>query len=91
MKKKPEDVEEFFWGHLRKDMTCLAEALNRNTEEAVLTVHLFLQHLSKDNLAGNEMLGSSGRSPAGSWWLGFNRDQCQWFLLLGTASILGNQ
>ncbi|XP_063178349.1 E3 ubiquitin-protein ligase rnf213-alpha-like isoform X3 [Chroicocephalus ridibundus] len=51
MKEEPEDVEEFFWGHLQKDMACLAEALSRNTEDAVLTVHLFLQHLSNDNPA----------------------------------------
>ena len=63
MKEKPEDVEAFFWGHLQKDVACLAEALSRNTEDAVLTVHLFLQHLSNDNPAGRGMLGSSGRSP----------------------------
>ncbi|KAM6326807.1 E3 ubiquitin-protein ligase RNF213-like [Alca torda] len=51
MKEEPEDVEEFFWGHLQKDMACLAEALSRNTEDAVLTVHLFLQHLSHENPA----------------------------------------
>ncbi|KAM9258624.1 E3 ubiquitin-protein ligase rnf213-alpha-like [Morus bassanus] len=51
MKEEPEDVEEFFWGHLRKDVACLAEALSRNMEDAVLTVHLFLQHLSNDNPA----------------------------------------
>lgn len=72
MKKKPEDVEEFFWGHLRKDMVYLAEALGRNTEEAMLTVHLFLQHLSKDSPAGRELLGSSGRSPSGWWGLDLN-------------------
>lgn len=74
MKEQPEDVEEFFWGHFRKDAACLAEALGRNTEDAVLTVHLFLRHLSNDNLEGREMLGSSGRSPAGLWWSGFNQD-----------------
>ncbi|XP_075580950.1 E3 ubiquitin-protein ligase rnf213-alpha-like [Pelecanus crispus] len=51
MKKEPEDVEVFFWGHLQKDVEYLAEALSRNTEDAVLTVHLFLQHLSNDSLA----------------------------------------
>ncbi|XP_074663829.1 E3 ubiquitin-protein ligase rnf213-alpha-like isoform X2 [Strix aluco] len=45
MKEQVEDVEQFFWGHLQKDVECLAEALNRNTEDAVLTVHLFLQDL----------------------------------------------
>lgn len=90
MKEEPEDVEEFFWGHLQKDMACLAEALSRNTEDAVLTVHLFLQHLSNDNPAGRGMLGSSGRSPAGLQWLGFIWDRCHWFLLPGTVSIPGN-
>ncbi|XP_068024256.1 E3 ubiquitin-protein ligase rnf213-alpha-like [Melanerpes formicivorus] len=47
MKEKPEDVEAFFWGHLQKDMECLAEALSRNTEDTLLIVHLFLQQLSK--------------------------------------------
>ncbi|XP_072704248.1 E3 ubiquitin-protein ligase rnf213-alpha-like isoform X2 [Ciconia boyciana] len=51
MKEEPEDLEEFFWGHLRKDVECLAEALSRNTEDAVLTVHLFLQYLSNNNPA----------------------------------------
>ncbi|XP_063997715.1 E3 ubiquitin-protein ligase rnf213-alpha-like [Pogoniulus pusillus] len=51
MKEKPEDVEAFFWDHLQKDMECLAEALSRNTEDAVLIVHLFLQQLSKHNPA----------------------------------------
>ncbi|KAM6394866.1 E3 ubiquitin-protein ligase rnf213-alpha-like [Rhynochetos jubatus] len=55
MKKKPKDVEEFFWGHLRKDMECLAEALSRNVEDAVLTVHLFLQHLSTGDPAAESV------------------------------------
>lgn len=66
MKEKPEDVEAFFWDHLQKDMECLAEALSRNTEDAVLIVHLFLQQLSKHSPAGREMFC---RAPAGSWWL----------------------
>ncbi|KAM6240959.1 E3 ubiquitin-protein ligase rnf213-alpha-like [Porphyrio hochstetteri] len=53
MKEKPEDVEEFFWGQLQKDVACLAEALGRNTEDAVLTVHLFLQHLRQYSSADN--------------------------------------
>ncbi|XP_009867566.1 PREDICTED: E3 ubiquitin-protein ligase RNF213-like, partial [Apaloderma vittatum] len=31
MKKEPEDVEEFFWSHLRKDVECLAEALSNKS------------------------------------------------------------
>lgn len=46
MTEKPKDVAKFFWDHLEKDIGCLAEALCRNTENATVTVHLFLQHLS---------------------------------------------
>ncbi|KAM6439343.1 E3 ubiquitin-protein ligase rnf213-alpha-like isoform 2-T2 [Rhynochetos jubatus] len=46
MTEKPNDVEKFFWDHLEKDIECLAEAISKNTEEATVTVHLFLQHLS---------------------------------------------
>ncbi|XP_062496366.1 E3 ubiquitin-protein ligase RNF213-like isoform X4 [Pezoporus occidentalis] len=53
MREKPEDVEKFFWGQLKKDLECLAEALSRNMEDALLTVHLFLQHLCKDSSAGD--------------------------------------
>lgn len=91
MREKPEDVEEFFWGHLQKDVECLAEALSKNTEDALLTVHLFLQHLYKDSSAGREMLGSIGRSPEGLWWLSSNQDQCHWFLLPGIVFIPGKQ
>lgn len=46
MTEKPKDVAKFFWDHLEKDTECLAEALSRNTDDATVTVHLFLQHLS---------------------------------------------
>lgn len=61
MKHKPGDVEKFFWGHLEKDITYLGEALSRNMDDAMLTVHLFLQHLST-NSPGRETLGGFGRS-----------------------------
>lgn len=91
MKEEWEDMEEFFWGHLRKDVVCLAEALSRNTQDAMLPVPLFLQHLRWNNPAGRVMLGSSGKSPTGLRSLGFNRDRCHWFLLPGTVSMPGNQ
>ncbi|XP_074936539.1 E3 ubiquitin-protein ligase rnf213-alpha-like, partial [Phalacrocorax aristotelis] len=69
MKEEPEDVEEFFWGHLRKDIACLAEALGRNMEDAVLTVHLFLQHLSNENPADESVALST---------LQQKKDQEQW-------------
>ncbi|XP_056183966.1 E3 ubiquitin-protein ligase rnf213-alpha-like isoform X3 [Falco biarmicus] len=46
MTEKPKDVAKFFWDHLEKDIECLAVALSRNMEDATVTVHLFLQHLS---------------------------------------------
>lgn len=46
MTEKPKDVAKFFWDHLQKDIELLAEALSRNKEDATVTVHLFLQHLS---------------------------------------------
>ncbi|XP_035753505.1 E3 ubiquitin-protein ligase rnf213-alpha-like [Egretta garzetta] len=56
MKHKPGDVEKFFWGHLEKDITYLGEALSRNMDDAMLTVHLFLQHLSTNSPDESEQL-----------------------------------
>ncbi|XP_014821245.1 PREDICTED: E3 ubiquitin-protein ligase RNF213-like [Calidris pugnax] len=53
MTKKPKDAAKFFWDHLEKDIECLAEALSRNTEDATVTVHLFLQHLSNSTTGKN--------------------------------------
>lgn len=90
MKHKPGDVKKFFWGHLEKDITYLAEALSRNMDDAMLTVHLFLQHLST-NGPGRETLGSFGRSRASWERLGFNWDRCYRFLFAGRVSIPGNR
>ncbi|XP_029898687.1 E3 ubiquitin-protein ligase rnf213-alpha-like isoform X1 [Aquila chrysaetos chrysaetos] len=56
MAEKPKDVAKFFWDHLEKDIECLAEALSRNTEDATVTVHLFLQHLNNCTTAQNTAL-----------------------------------
>ncbi|XP_074938739.1 E3 ubiquitin-protein ligase rnf213-alpha-like isoform X2 [Phalacrocorax aristotelis] len=56
MTEKPKDVAKFFWDHLEKDIECLAEALSRNTEDATMTVHLFLQHLSNSTTGQNMTL-----------------------------------
>ncbi|PKU43384.1 hypothetical protein llap_6310 [Limosa lapponica baueri] len=53
MTKKPKDAAKFFWDHLEKDIECLAEALSKNTEDATVTVHLFLQHLSNSTTGQN--------------------------------------
>ncbi|XP_074672203.1 E3 ubiquitin-protein ligase rnf213-alpha-like isoform X1 [Strix aluco] len=56
MTEKPKDVAKFFWDHLEKDIECLAEALSRNTEDATVTVHLFLQHLNNSTTGQNMVL-----------------------------------
>ncbi|KAM6093566.1 E3 ubiquitin-protein ligase rnf213-alpha-like [Chlamydotis macqueenii] len=56
MTEKPKDVAKFFWDHLEKDIECLAEALSRNTEDATVTVHLFLQHLNNSTTGQNMTL-----------------------------------
>ncbi|KAM9300337.1 E3 ubiquitin-protein ligase rnf213-alpha-like [Morus bassanus] len=58
MTEKPKDVAKFFWDHLEKDIECLAEALSRNTEDATVTVHLFLQHLSNSTAGQNMALNT---------------------------------
>ncbi|KAM9245412.1 E3 ubiquitin-protein ligase rnf213-alpha-like [Leptosomus discolor] len=56
MTEKPNNVAKFFWDHLEKDIECLAKALSRNTEDATVTVHLFLQHFSNSTTGQNVTL-----------------------------------
>ncbi|XP_074426105.1 E3 ubiquitin-protein ligase rnf213-alpha-like isoform X2 [Larus michahellis] len=68
MTKKPRDVAKFFWDHLEKDIECLAEALSRNTEDATVTVHLFLQHLSNSTTGQNMSLDILPRQEDQKQW-----------------------
>ncbi|XP_062457519.1 E3 ubiquitin-protein ligase rnf213-alpha-like [Rhea pennata] len=79
MKEKAEDVESFFQGHLQKDIGCLAEALGRNMEDTVLTIHLFLQRVS-DNPAGNsKVLGVLAEKKDRTEWEDCFKDLAQPF------------
>ena len=41
----PQELPEFFWGHLERDLQLLAMALGKNIEEAAIVVHLVLQNI----------------------------------------------
>lgn len=41
----PQEIPEFFWGHLEKDMQLLATALGKNHDEAAIVVHLVLKNI----------------------------------------------
>ena len=41
----PNELPEFFWGHLEKDMEDLAQAISKNEEEAAIVLHLVLQQI----------------------------------------------
>ncbi|XP_026713188.1 E3 ubiquitin-protein ligase rnf213-alpha-like [Athene cunicularia] len=68
MTEKPKDVAKFFWDHLEKDIECLAEALSRNTEDATVTVHLFLQHLNNSTTGQNMVLNNLLRQEDRRQW-----------------------
>ena len=44
------ELPEFFWGHLKKDLQLLSTALGKSTEEAAIVVHLVLQHIMTSDL-----------------------------------------
>ena len=41
----PQELPEFFWGHLERDVQLLATALGRNPEDAAIVVHLVLRNI----------------------------------------------
>ena len=41
----PQELPEFFWGHLERDLQLLATALGRNHEDAAIVVHLVLMNI----------------------------------------------
>ena len=43
--QSPQELPEFFWGHLEKDVQLLANALGRNPEDAAIVVHLVLRNI----------------------------------------------
>ena len=57
----PQQLPEFFWMHLRKDIEHLSRVTGEGMEESAIIVHLVLQ----------DMLSTNGKTPLGSkiqWW-----------------------
>ena len=42
----PQELPEFFWGHLERDVQLLAKALGKNPENAAIVVHLVLRNMA---------------------------------------------
>ena len=42
---EPEQVAEFLWKHMQRDLDVLGRALGRSVDDAALTVHLVLQQM----------------------------------------------
>ena len=47
--RTPQELPEFFWGHLQRDVQLLARALGENYEEAAIVLHLVLQNILISN------------------------------------------
>ena len=41
----PQELPEFFWGHLETDVQLLARALGKNSEDAAIVIHLVLRNI----------------------------------------------
>ena len=44
-KVPPENLPEFFWMHLEKDIKCLMQCLGRGVDECAIVIHLVLQQI----------------------------------------------
>ena len=42
---RPNELPEFFWGHLERDLQLVGVALGKNVEEAAIIVHLVSRHI----------------------------------------------
>ena len=52
---RPQELPEFFWGHLERDIQLLARALGKNQEEAAIVVHLVVQNILTTDPGHGEM------------------------------------
>ena len=50
--RSPQELPEFFWGHLERDIQLLARALGKNLEEAAIVIHLVLKNVLLINPSG---------------------------------------
>ena len=51
-----EGLQEFFWGHLDKDIELLGRAVGKGYEEAAMIVHLVLQEILVKDLPQSEFI-----------------------------------
>ena len=43
--RSPQELPEFFWGHLERDIAVLARALGKNHDEAAILVHVVVRNM----------------------------------------------
>ena len=53
---RPNELPEFFWGHLERDLKLVGVALGKNMEEAAIIVHLVIRHILTSDLTGSETI-----------------------------------
>ena len=51
----PNELPEFFWGHLERDLQLVGRALGKNVEDAAIVVHLVIRHILTSDLDTCEM------------------------------------
>lgn len=49
------ELPEFFWGHLEKDLLLLSKALGKSVDEAAIVVHLVLKRITTSDLSTSEV------------------------------------
>ena len=49
---RPEDLPQFFWQHLIRDLDILSKAIGYSVDDAALIVHLILQGMHKSTYTG---------------------------------------
>ena len=53
---REQEIPEFLWKHLEKDLTLLGRALGRSVDEAVLVIHLVLQDILVKDIPKSKLL-----------------------------------
>ena len=67
--QSPQELPEFFWGHLQRDVQLLGQALGKNPEDAAIVVHLVLRNiLTVSPPTAAAALGALGTREARSQW-----------------------
>ena len=49
---KPEDLQQFFWQHLIRDLELLSKVIGYSVDDAALIVHLILQGVHNSTCTG---------------------------------------